>query len=386
MTPFSKQNITKKDIAAVTKVLKSDFLTQGPKVLEFEKKISKYVKSKYTITSNSGSSSLHLACLALGLKKNDIVWTVPNTFAASANCAINCGAKIDFVDIDTETWNIDTKSLQKKLIESKKKNRLPKVLIPVHFAGQATDQREIWKLSKKFNFKIIEDASHSFGAKYFGERVGSCKWSHITVFSFHPTKIITTGEGGAATTNEKKLAEKMKLFRTNGIIKDTKLFSKKNKLSPWYYEHRENGFNYRMNDMSAALGLSQLSRVDMFVKKRNSIAKNYFKLFKDLPIVFQKINKHNLSTYHLLVVKFNLKKFKYSYQDMFNKLRSKNFYVNLHYMPLHLSPYFKNRGFKKGKFPNAEDFANLFMSIPIYYELKPKKIFEIYKIIKSFLK
>ena len=310
MLPYSRQSINKQDIASVIKVLKSDFLTQGPKVIEFEKKISQYVKSKYAVSSNSGSSSLHLACLALSVKKNDIVWTVPNTFAASANCAINCGAKVDFVDIDRKTWNIDIGSLEKKLAISQKKNKLPKILIPVHFGGQPTEQEKIWKLSKKFKFKIIEDASHSIGSKHCGEMVGSCKWSDITVFSFHPTKIITTGEGGMATTNDKKTAEKMRIFRTNGITKDYKLFKNKNNSGPWYYEQLESGYNYRMNDIAAALGISQLKRINQFIKKRNLIAKLYKDLLKNAPVEFQEINNYNFSSYHLFIIKLNLKKFK----------------------------------------------------------------------------
>jgi UDP-4-amino-4,6-dideoxy-N-acetyl-beta-L-altrosamine transaminase len=386
MIPFSKQSISRKDIDYVVKVLKSDFLTQGPNTIKFEKKISQYTNSKYTVSSNSGSSSLHLACLALGLSKNEIVWTVPNTFAASANCALNCGAKIDFVDIDKETWNIDIKLLKNKLIESRKKRILPKILITVHFAGQPADQKEIWKLSKEFNFKIIEDASHSLGSKHHGEKTGSCKWSSITVFSFYPTKIITTGEGGAATTNDKNLAEKMKMYRTNGITKNSSLFSKKNKNSPWYYEHQTIGFNYRMNELSAALGLSQLSRINKFTKERNRIANKYKKIFKNMPVKFQKIEEYNYSSYHLMVVKFDLNKFKYTYKKIFNKLRAKGFYVNLHYMPLHLSPYFKKNGFKKKDFPVSENFSNMSMSIPIYYGLQNKKVYQLYKIIQNFIK
>lgn len=386
MIPFSKQSISREDIKNVINVLKSDFLTQGPKIIKFEKKISQYTNSKYTVSSNSGSSSLHLACLALGLSKNEIVWTVPNTFAASANCALNCGAKIDFVDIDSETWNIDVKLLKSKLIESRKKKILPKILISVHFAGQPADQKEIWKLSKEFNFKIIEDASHSLGSKHYGEKTGSCKWSNITVFSFYPTKIITTGEGGAATTNDKNLAEKMKMYRTNGITKNPSLFSKKNRNCPWYYEHQTVGFNYRMNELSASLGLSQLSMVNKFTKERNKIAYKYRELFKNLPVRFQKIEKYNYSSYHLMVIKLDLEKFKYTYKKIFNKLRAKGYYVNLHYMPLHLSPYFQKNGFKKKKFPVSENFSEMSMSIPIYYGLHSKKIYQLYKIIQNFIK
>jgi len=386
MVPYSRQSINKQDISSVIKVLKSNFLTQGPKVLEFEKKFSQYVKSKYAVSSNSGSSSLHLACLSLNIGKNNIVWTVPNTFAASANCAINCGAKVDFVDIDPKTWNIEISSLEKRLLISKKKNKLPKALIPVHFGGQATEQKEIWKLSKKFKFKIIEDASHSIGAKHYGEMVGSCKWSDVTVFSFHPTKIITTGEGGMATTNDKKIAEKMKIYRTNGITKDYKLFKNKKNSEPWYYEQLECGYNYRMNDIAAALGISQLKRINQFIKKRNLIAKLYKKILKDVPVEFQKINTYNFSSYHLFIIKLDLGKFKYSYKKIFNFLRAKKYFVNLHYMPLHLSPYFKKKGFKKNDFPIAEHFGKLALSIPVYNDLKLKKIYEICKTIQSFAK
>ena len=290
MFPYSRQSIYKKDILSVVRVLKSDFLTQGPLVNKFEKKILNYVKAKYAVATNSGSSALHIACLALNLKKGDIVWTVPNTFAATANCALLCGAKVDFVDIDKNTWNMCVRSLEKKL--QKEKNKLPKIVIPVHFAGQPTEQKKIWELSKKFKFKIIEDASHSLGAKHFIEPVGSCKWSDITVFSFHPVKIITTGEGGMATTNNKKYSDQMKIFLSNGIVKDSKLFKFKKKNQPWYYEYQKTGFNYRMNEISASIGISQLSRLKGFLKKRNNIAKLYKKILDKLFIRYQKINKY----------------------------------------------------------------------------------------------
>ena len=386
MLPFSRQSIDKKDISSVIKVLKSNFITQGPKVIEFENKISKFVKSKFAIASNSGTSSLHLACLAIGIKKGDIVWTVPNTFAASANCAINCGASIDFVDINKDTWNMDINELEKKLYISKKKKKLPKIIIPVHFAGQPTDQKEIWLLSKKYNFKIIEDASHSLGAKHKREPVGSCRWSDITVFSFHPTKIITTGEGGMATTNNIKYAKKMMLYRTNGITKKNKLFKFKKKNEPWYYEQQSIGFNYRMNDISAALGISQLQRIVNFIKKRNYIAKIYRKRLKSSFIKFQSIKSDNLSSYHLFIIKLEIKRLKFTYKKIFNYLRKKNIYVNLHYLPLHLSPFFRNLGFKLNTFPLSEEFSKSAISIPIFYDLKKKQIENICKEIKRLLK
>ena len=383
MFPYSKQSVNKKDISAVFKVLNSNFLTQGPQVPKFESKIANLVKAKYGIAVNSGSSALHLACLALGLKKNDNVWTVPNTYAATVNCAINCGAIIDFVDIDKDTWNMSVEKLELKL-RSVSKKKLPKIVIPVHFAGQPTEQKKIRHLSKKYGFKIIEDASHSFGARHFNEPVGSCKWSDITIFSFHPVKIITTAEGGMATTNSKKLADVMRIYRTNGITKSSNLFFYKKKNQPWYYEQQTFGFNFRMNDISAALGLSQLQRFKKFVEKRNMIASLYKRKLNSYPIKFQKIHNYNSSSYHLFVIKLDLKKSKYSYKEIFNKLRSKNIYVNLHYMPLHCSPYFKKKGFKLNQFPISENYSSCAISLPIYFDLNIKKVIQISNLIKKF--
>ncbi len=383
MIPYSRQSINKKDILEVNKVLRSDFLTQGRKVGEFEKLVSKISKAKFGVAANSASSALHLGCLALGLKKNDIVWTVPNTFVASANCAINCGASIDFVDIDKDTWNISLEELKKKLVKAKKKKKLPKLIIPVHFAGQTSEQKKIWELSKKYNFKILEDASHSIGASHKKEISGSCKWSDITVFSFHPVKIVTTGEGGMALTNNPYYAKKMRMYRTNGITQKNFLF-KNNKNKPWYYEHQITGYNYRMNDISAALGISQVKRIKKFVKQRNIIANKYKRSLKNYPVKFQKIEKHNFSSYHLLPIQFDLTKTKKNYISIFKAFRAKKFHVNLHYMPLHLSPYFKKKGFKKGDFKNSENYANTTLSVPIYYGLKNSQITKVINLIKSF--
>ncbi len=385
MIPYSRQSISKKDISEVKKVLKSDFLTQGDKIEKFEKLVAKFSDAKYAVSANSASSALHLACLALGIKKGDLVWTVPNTFVASANCAINCGATVDFVDIDQDTWNISINELEKKLIKAKRNKKLPKLLVPVHFAGQPTEQKKIWELSKKFKFKILEDASHSIGATHKKEKTGSCKWSDITVFSFHPVKIITTGEGGMALTNNMNIYNKMKIFRTNGISQKKFIF-KKNKNKPWYYEHQNVGFNYRMNDISAALGISQLKRIKKFIKKRNLIVNKYKEYLKNYPVKFQKIEKYNYSSYHLLPIQFDLNKTKVNYISIFKKFRLKNYFVNLHYMPLHLSPYFKKKGFKKGNFKNSENYANTAISIPIYYDLKNSQIMKISNFIKTFFK
>ncbi len=379
MIPYSRQSINNKDIAEVVKVLKSNFLTQGPKVNIFEKKILELVKAKFSVACNSATSALHLACLSLNLKPKDIVWTVPNTFVASVNCAINCGAKVDFVDIDPDTWNISIEKLEEKLRLAKKRRMLPKILIPVHFAGQPTEQKKIFLLAKKYKFKIIEDASHSIGGKHLKEPVGSCKWSDITVFSFHPVKIITTGEGGMALTNNKNLAEKMKVYRANGLIREIK-----NNDKPWYYKHISSGYNYRMSDISAALGLSQIKRLKKFVAKRNLIASIYKNNLDNLPIKFQKIEKYNLSSYHLFVIQLDLTKTKYSYKFIFNKLRKHNYHINLHYMPLHLSQYFKNQGFKKNQFPVSEKYGKTSISIPVYFDLKRKDILKFCKLISSF--
>ena len=386
MIPYSRQNINQSDINSVTTILKSNFLTQGPTVKNFEEKIKKLVKSKFAVSANSATSALHLACLALGIKKNDVVWTVPNTFAASANCAINCGARIDFVDIDELTFNISINELEKKLIRTPKK-KLPKLLIPVHLGGQPSEQKKIWSLSRKYKFKILEDASHSIGAKHFGEPVGSCKWSDITVFSFHPVKIITTGEGGMATTNNLKYAQKMELFRTNGIVKDKAKFLFRKKIKqPWYYEQQSLGFNYWMSDIQAALGISQLKRLKTFIKKRNNVAKFYKRELKNLPLKMQIISKKFVSSYHLFIISINLKKFKYTYDQIFKKLIKKGLNINLHYLPIHLHPYYKNLGFKKGQFPVAENYSDTSISIPIFYDLTKKEMIKVVKIIKQVLK
>ena len=382
MIPFSRHFIDKKDINSVVKVLKSDFLTTGKQVPLFEKKLSKISKAKFAFACNSGTSALHLACLAIGLDKGDIAWTVPNTFAASANCVLNCGAKIDFVDIDKDTWNISVEKLKKKLHEAQKVNKLPKVIIPVHFAGLPSEQYEIWRLSKKFNFKIIEDASHSIGAKNIREPVGSCKWSDLTVFSFHPVKHITTGEGGAVLTNKQNYAEKIKLFRENGITSQKKFFTTK-PYYPNYYEQIMTGYNYRMSDMSAALGISQLKKLKRFIKERNKIVRIYKALLKSTPVKFQKIDSKKNSSFHLLVLQFNKNVLKISYNELFKLLKKKGYFVNLHYKALHLNPLYKQFGFKKGDFPISEKYSCYSISVPIYVGLKINKIKKFVYILKK---
>ncbi len=361
MIPYSRQAISKKDINAVNKVLKSKFLTQGPEVKKFEYFIKKFTKAKYAIAVNSGTSALHLSCLGLGLNKNDYLWTAPNTFVSTANCALHCGAKVDFVDIDKDDFNISIEKLKYKLKHTRP-SKLPKILIPVHFAGLPTYQDEIFKLSKKYGFRVIEDASHSLGATYKKEKVGSCKWSDITVLSFHPVKIATSGEGGMILTNNKKVYDKIKILRTHGIYK-AKSFK------PWYYEQLDLGYNFRMSDIHAALGLSQSKSIKKFINKRNKIAKTYLNKLKNLPIKFQKINKYCKSTYHLFTISIELKKIKNTYNKIFSTLRNNNIFVNLHYLPVHLHPYYKKMGFKKNDFPISEDYSNRSMSIPVFYNL-----------------
>ena len=368
MIPYSRQSVDKKDIASVVKILKSNFLTQGPKVEEFEKNISNLCRSKYVVASNSATSSLHIACLALNLKSKDIVWTVPNTFVASANCAINCGAEVDFVDIDAKTFNICISSLEKKLIDAKKKGKLPKILIPVHFAGQPTNQKKIWQLSKKYKFKIIEDASHSIGASFEDEPVGSCKWSDITVFSFHPVKIITTAEGGLATTNQSELAKRMQLLRTHGITRDQSLMTKESG-GGWCYEQVDLGFNYRMTDLQAALGISQMKRLDEFVAQRHVIQERYDQLLSELPVLVPHQSHFSYSALHLYPIQIDASKTKKDRAKMFDVLREKNIGVNVHYIPVHTQPYYREMGFKPGDFPVSEFYYSRAISLPMFPSL-----------------
>ncbi len=382
MIPYSTQKIDEKDIIQVLKTLKSPFLTQGPKVLEFEQKVAKKVNAKYAAATNSATSALHISCMALGFKKNDILWTTPNTFVASSNCALHLGGHVDFVDIDYLSGNIDLIALEKKLLQAKKKNKLPKILVPVHFSGAPTEQDKIFRLSKKFKFKIIEDASHSLGAKFKTEKVGSCKWSDITVFSFHPVKIITTFEGGMAVTNKKRLYQKLKLFLNHGITKNKKHFKfKKNKL--WYYEQQLLGLNYRMTDVAASMGLSQLKKLNRYIKIRNQIARKYLKLLNSKYLYLPKINNKSLSTFHLYVVKLKSEYCIY-HEKLFNYLRKNKINVNLHYIPVHLHPYYRKLGFKKGDFKESEKHAQTSISIPIFPGLKSRQILKVCNLINYF--
>mgnify|MGYP000375850470 CR=1 FL=1 len=366
MIPYGKQGINQHDINAVIDVLKSDYLTQGPVVPLFEKAVSSFVGAKYGIAVNSGTSALHIACLSLGVSSGDIVWTTPISFVASANCALYCGAKIDFVDIDPLTGSICVEALSEKLINTSK-NFLPKVIIVVHMAGNPCDMHAIFKLANPLDIKIIEDASHALGADYLDRKVGNCQFSSIATLSFHPIKMITTAEGGMALTNDKNLSDKMKLLASHGITKNK---SKMEIKDPWCYEQKLLGFNYRMSDIHAALGLSQINRLNDFVSKRRSIAKNYQENLSSKKIVKIEQNKFGLSSFHLymILVKDDLRK------DMYEKLIAAGIGVQVHYMPIHLQPYFKHMNFKEGDFPNSEQYYNDVLTLPIYPELSAANI------------
>ena len=381
MIPYARQDITQDDINAVTEVLQSDWLTQGPMVERFENAVSSYANSKYAVAVNSATSALHIACLALGVKPNDWVWTSPNTFVSSANCAIYCGAKVDFVDIDPQTYNISVSQLEIKLKKAEVENKLPKVVIPVHFAGQPCEMFKIYELSKKYNFKIIEDASHAIGSSYsiadnknkkiLPIKVGSCEHSDITVFSFHPVKIITTGEGGMALTNQEELNERIRMFHSHGVIRDEEKMTHKSD-GPWYYQQIDLGYNYRMNDMQAALGYQQMKRLDTYVSLRNKIAQRYDEALENLPLnrPFQLTKTY--SAFHLYVITLHKNYNRKNHHDIFQELRKRGVGVNLHYIPVHTQPYYTKMGFNVGDYPVAEDYYDRAISLPMYPSL-PKK-------------
>ena len=365
MIPYGRQDISQADVDAVVKVLRSDFLTQGPVVPRFEEALAKKVGATYAVAVNSATSALHLAVLSLGLGKGDLLWTSPITFVASANCGRYCGADIDFVDIDPNSFNICPVALKKKLEKAKTNGRLPKIIIPVHLCGQSTLAEEIATIAWSYGVKIVEDASHAIGSRYKGNYVGDCRYSDITVFSFHPVKIITSAEGGLATTNNAKLAQKMALLRSHGVTRDPASMTEASHGS-WYYQQVELGFNYRMTEMQAALGLSQLDRLDEFVARRNALAQRYDQLLDDLPVKVPVVHEDCYSSFHLYVIRLELDKIARSHRDVFEHLRAKGIGVNLHYIPVHTQPYYRNLGFKKGDFPASESYYREAISIPLY--------------------
>ncbi|MGL5252949.1 MAG: UDP-4-amino-4,6-dideoxy-N-acetyl-beta-L-altrosamine transaminase [Moraxella sp.] len=365
--PYGRQHITDADIEAVVSVLKSDFLTQGSQVPAFEELVSTYTGASYGVAVNSATSALHIACLALGLGKGDWLWTTPNTFVASSNCALYCGATVDFVDIDPVTLNMSVEKLAEKLQLAKANHTLPKIVIPVHFAGEPCDMAAIYALSQQYGFKIIEDASHAIGGSYQQKPIGSCQYSDITVFSFHPVKIITTAEGGLATTNNQILAKKMQLFRSHGITREADKMTHEADGS-WYYQQVDLGFNYRMTELQGALGVSQMANLDTFVARRHQLANRYDTLLAELPIILPFRNPKNYSGLHLYPIQIKPESGR-TRKQVFDSLRAQNIGVNVHYIPVHTQPYYAKLGFKQGDFPHAESYYAQAISLPLYYDL-----------------
>lgn len=365
MIRYGQQDITQADIDAVIGVLKSVNLTQGPNIPQFEQSVVAHTGAKHAVAVNSATSALHIACLALELGPGDWLWTTPNTFVASANCALYCGAKVDFVDIDPRTYNLCPQKLEAKLIEAEKVGRLPKIVIPVHLCGQPCDMQAIHALGQKYGFKIIEDASHAIGGQYQGEPIGNGRYSDITVFSFHPVKIITTAEGGMALTNSSELATRLGLLRSHGITRDPALMTQPMD-GPWCYQQVALGYNYRMTDMQAALGVSQMTRLTHYVALRHKIAQRYNELMADLPLTLPWQHSDSYSAYHLYVIRLQLEKTSATHLQVFEALRAKDIMVNLHYIPVHTQPYYQRMGFKAGQFPEAERYYTEAISIPMY--------------------
>lgn len=373
MIPYGRQEITQQDIDAVVEVLTSDFLTQGPQVPAFEQAVAAKVGANYAVAINSATSALHLACLVLGLGKGDYLWTTPITFVASANCALYCGAEVDFVDICPKTYNLCPQKLEEKLQQAKAENKLPKILVPVHLTGQPCDMAAIYQLSQEYGFHIIEDASHAIGGKYQGEYIGNCRYSDITVFSFHPVKIITTAEGGLALTNNKQLAAKLDLLRSHGITRNSELMTHEPD-GDWYYQQIDLGYNYRLTELQAALGLSQLERLDAYVAKRHELAASYNKALAGLPLTLPWQHPDSYSAYHLYVIRLQLDKINKTHKQVFSELRAAGLGVNLHYIPVHTQPYYQQLGFKQGDFPAAETYYQEAISLPLYPQLTAEQL------------
>jgi len=368
MIPYGKQEITQQDIDAVIRALQSDFLTLGPQVPAFEKSLTDSTGVKYALAVNSATSALHIACLALGLGAGDILWTSPVTFVASANCGLYCGAKVDFVDIDAATYNLCPVKLEEKLITAKQQGKLPKVLVAVHLCGQPCDMKAIDELAKEYKFKVIEDASHAIGGRYLGKPIGLCQHSDITVFSFHPVKIVTTAEGGAALTNSEHLAEKMNLFRSHGVTRDPNLMIGESD-GGWYYQQVELGYNYRMTELQAALGVSQMTRLHSFVAARHLLANRYNKLLLNLPLILPYQMPDTYSGLHLYVIRLQLDKITKTHKQVFDELREKGIGVNVHYIPVHTQPYYQALGFEVGDFPEAEAYYQEAISLPMFHSM-----------------
>jgi UDP-4-amino-4,6-dideoxy-N-acetyl-beta-L-altrosamine transaminase len=366
--PYARQTISEQDIRAVTEILQSDWLTQGPAVERFEKAVAASCGARFAVAVNSGTSALHIACLAAGLKQGEALWTTPNTFVASANCGLYCGASVDFVDIDPRTYNMSPDALELKLERARKSSRLPKILIPVHFAGQACEMAAITELAAAYGIHVIEDASHAIGGRYRGAPIGNCTFSDMTVFSFHPVKIITTGEGGMIVTNRPELHEKLIRLRSHGITRDPALMEGESQ-GAWYYQQIELGFNYRMTDIQAALGESQLKRIGEFIERRHVLAERYNKALHGMPLTLPWQRPDCYSAYHLYPIRLNTAELSKTRRQVFDALRSAGILVNVHYIPVHTQPYFLRMGFKKGDFPESENYYSGAISLPMYFGL-----------------
>ncbi|MCI7267474.1 MAG: UDP-4-amino-4,6-dideoxy-N-acetyl-beta-L-altrosamine transaminase [Veillonellaceae bacterium] len=381
MIYYGHQHITEKDIQAVERVLHSDWLTQGPAIEAFEKKVANYCGAKYAVAVTNATSALHIACKAAGLGEGDVLWTSPITFTASANCGRYCGADVDFVDIDDKTYNMSVAELRHKLEAAIKK---PKVVIPVHLAGQSCDMEAIKALADEYGFKIIEDASHATGADYKNTKVGSCRYSDMTVFSFHPVKIVTTGEGGIVLTNNKELYEKLKLYRSHGITRDSDLMTQEAD-GPWYYQQIELGFNYRMTDMQAALGCSQMDSLDEFVARRRYLVKRYNEKLKNLPLRTPYQDEATNPSWHIYIIRVDFTKVKLSKKEIFARMRDSGIVLNLHYIPVHTQPYYQKLGFQKGDFPVSEKYYEEAITLPLYYDLTDEQQDEVIEALKEVL-
>lgn len=368
MIPYGRQDIRQEDIDAVVEVLRSDFLTQGPAVGQFEHVVAEYCGVQHAFAVNSATSALHIACLALGLGPGDWLWTSPITFVASANCGLYCGAKVDFVDIDPRTYNLCPQALERKLIDAERDGTLPKVVVPVHLCGQPCDMQAIHALAQRFDFKVIEDASHAIGGKYRGEPIGNCRYSDITVLSFHPVKIITTAEGGMALTNDAALADKLALLRSHGITREPGQMTHAPD-GPWYYQQIELGYNYRLTDLQAALGVSQMQRLDEYVVRRHELAARYDRLLADLPVTTPWQHPDGYSGLHLYVVRVDEARAGTSHRRVFERLRERGIGVNVHYIPVHTQPYYQRMGFTVGQFPQAERYYAEAISLPMFATL-----------------
>jgi UDP-4-amino-4,6-dideoxy-N-acetyl-beta-L-altrosamine transaminase len=365
MIPYGRQHIDDGDIEAVVSVLRSDFLTQGPRVIDFEQAVCSFVGARHGIAVNSATSALHIACMALELGPGDVLWSPANTFLATANCARYCGADVDFVDIDAQTYNLSVPALAAKLAEAEAAGRLPKMVVAVHFAGQSCDMQGIAALARRYGFRVIEDASHAIGGRYQGQPIGDCRHSDITVFSFHPVKIVTTAEGGLAVTNDDKLAERMALARSHGMTRDPALMVGESE-GAWYYEQISLGYNYRMTELQAALGLQQMKSIDRFVARRHELAKRYDQLLAGLPLQtpFQAPDNHSALHLYPIVLHDVARR-----REVFDAMRAAGVHVNVHYIPVYLQPYYQALGHRRGKCPQAEAYYAGAISLPLYFDL-----------------